>query len=174
MCVCVCVGLYFIYTASILSAPPPHTTPPKPTQNNNTITGGVPSVSVSYNLLCGRVLPSLLGEQGLGVEMWEQEDGGKGEWVVGKKGALCFVYIYVWNVGPRESRIRILSTAMPTNWSVYTQHTHTASPGNTREVEEMMLLGAQRAAADGEGGGDDGDGDVGTTAALLGTCGARG
>ena len=46
-------------------------------------------MSVSYNLLCGRVLPSLLGEQGLGVEIWEQpaEGGEGGKWVVAKKGA---------------------------------------------------------------------------------------
>lgn len=45
-------------------------------------------MSVSYNLLCGRVLPSLLGEQGLSVEMWEQptEGGGAQEWVMGKRG----------------------------------------------------------------------------------------
>ncbi len=53
--------------------------------------------------------------------------------------------------------------ARPTNQP--TNHTTAASPGNTRDLEEMMLLGAQRAAADAEAGGGDGGLEA---AALLG------
>jgi hypothetical protein len=45
-----------------------------------------------------------------------------------------------------------------------------ASPGNTRDLEEMMLLGAQRAAADAESGSGDGGLEA---AALLGRYGSE-
>lgn len=111
------------------------------------------------------------------MEIWEQpqEGGALGEgggWFMGKRGAWsadCGAACLLMHLQSLTVTVR---HPPPNTIPPFEQPKNTtASPGNTREVEEMMLLGAQRAAADGDGGaGGDGGGELEAAALLGGLC----